>query len=562
MSYLWFVYFLIVLIVLILGYKLSIRLRLSRAKHPSLRGHVKWSRRVARMIPAVDYDESQFFASDAAPQQVLMKRRKGFARLAEQLQQLAPKSIAFMENIAPSISDVQFTNAYRVPPVYSRYVRTHLKLGTVAVASQGVQIKDMDDNWSYDLTGAYGVNVYGYDFYKSCMEDGWQTVKDLGPVLGPLHPVVADNVEKLKAISGLDEISFHMSGTEAVMQAVYMARYHTGKTHLVRLCGAYHGWWDGVQVGVGGHRETNDVYTLQDMSDATLKVLETRHDIACLLINPLQALHPNGGAPSDGSLMTSERSAGLDKSAYTAWLQQLRDVCTRRGIVLIFDEVFTGFRLAYRGAQEYFGIQADMVTYGKTLGGGLPVGVLCGTHALMKRFRDEQPLNISFARGTFNSHPYVMATMHEFLQRIALPEHRQHYETIEDCWNIRVETLNQRFQHAGLPVRIANMSSIWTLLFELPSRYNWMYQYYLRLHGVTLSWVGSGRVIMSHNFTDDDYELLMQRLITAAKAMQEDGWWWQSPQLSNQSIKKTIMREMLRARFPRLKCLWKETDHA
>src|ERR1700761_7465776 len=127
----------------------------------------------------------------------------------------------------------------------------------------------------------------------------------------------------------------------------------------------------------------------------TLKVLDTRKDIACVLINPLQALHPNADAPGDGSLVNSQRGAAFDRTAYSAWLKQIREVCSRRGIVLIFDEVFAGFRLAYRGAQEYFGVQADMVTYGKTLGGGLPVGVLCGRADLMKRFKQEQPANVS-----------------------------------------------------------------------------------------------------------------------------------------------------------------------
>ena len=80
--------------------------------------------------------------------------------------------------------------------------------------------------------------------------------------------------------------------------------------------------------------------------------------------------------------------------------------------------MFVGFRLAPGGAQEYFGVQADMVTYGKTLGGGLPVGVLCGKAALMKRFREDRPADICFARGTFNSHPYVMGAMNEFLRRL------------------------------------------------------------------------------------------------------------------------------------------------
>ena len=79
----------------------------------------------------------------------------------------------------------------------------------------------------YDLTGSYGVNLFGYDFYKECIARGAERVRDLGPVLGSYHPVVADNVQRLRAISGLDEVSFHMSGTEAVMQAVRLAQYHT-----------------------------------------------------------------------------------------------------------------------------------------------------------------------------------------------------------------------------------------------------------------------------------------------------------------------------------------------
>ncbi len=84
-----------------------------------------------------------------------------------------------------------------------------------------------------------------------------------------------------------------------------------------------------------------------------------------------------------------------------------REVCTARGIVLIFDEVLIGFRLAAGGAQEYFGVRADMVTYGKTLAGGLPIGC-CGRKELMRRFRDDRPGDVCLARGTFSSHPYVM----------------------------------------------------------------------------------------------------------------------------------------------------------
>ena len=141
------------------------------------------------------------------------------------------------------------------------------------------------------------------------------------------------------------------------MQAVRLARYHTRRTHLVRFCGAYHGWWGDVQPGVGNPSRQRETYTLKEMDEDTLRVLRKRKDIACVLVNPLQALHPNGNAPTDSTLVDSGRSAGYDRQRYTEWLEELRKVCTERGIVLIFDEVFVGFRLAPGGAQEYFGVQ-------------------------------------------------------------------------------------------------------------------------------------------------------------------------------------------------------------
>jgi glutamate-1-semialdehyde 2,1-aminomutase len=531
-------------------YKSFIRLRLSRAKHPSLLGHAKWSRRLARQVAAYSFDKHRFYSSDNAPQSVAASRRAGLARLTLAVIARSPRSLTYGAALEGIISDVNFTSAYRVPFPYRELLPKELRQVSVVEESAGVQIRDMDGNWRYDLSGSYGVNVFGYDFYKECIEQGASMVRDLGPVLGTYHPVVLENVEKIRRIAGLDEVSFHMSGTEAVMQAVRLARYHTGRTHLVRLCGAYHGWWDGVQPGVGNQRKTEDVYTLRDISERTLKVLDTRKDIACVLINPIQAMHPNKDAAGDASLVNSNRSASFDRKAYGHWLKKVRDVCSRRGIVLIFDEVFTGFRLGYHGAQGYFGVKADMVTYGKTLGGGLPVGVLCGRRDLMQRFKPDQPANISFARGTFNSHPYVLAAMNVFLRRIEQPEYRKLYARAEATWDARIARLNERLRAADVPVEVANLHTICTVLYRRPSRYNWMFQFYLRDQGLELSWVGSGRMIMSLNFTAEDFEEVICRFVRAARQMLEDGWWWYSPALTAKTIQKQLLAEMVKARFP------------
>jgi glutamate-1-semialdehyde 2,1-aminomutase len=347
----------------------------------------------------------------------------------------------------------------------------------------------------------------------------------------------------------MDEVSFHMSGTEAVMQAVRLARFHTRRSHLVRFCGAYHGWWGDVQPGIGNPVTQRETYTLKDMDEDSLRVLRRRRDIACVLVNPLQALHPNGSAPSDGSLVDSGRKAHFDREAYTAWLRRLREVCTGRGIVLIFDEVFVGFRIAPGGAQEYFGVRADMVTYGKTLGGGFPVGVVCGAARLMRRFREDRPADICFARGTFNAHPYVMASMQVFLERLETDEVRQAYAGLDERWNARAAKFNARMEVAGLPVRAHNLSSIWTITYTQPSRYNWMLQYYLRAEGLSLSWVGTGRLIFSLNYTESDFDAVCDRFLAAACAMERDGWWWRDPALSDKAIKRGILREMIAQRF-------------
>ena len=218
--------------------------------------------------------------------------------------------------------------------------------------------------------------------------------------------------------------------------------------------------------------------------------------------------------------------------------------------MLIFDEVFVGFRLALGGAQEYFGVRADMVTYGKTLGGGLPVGVLCGRKDLMKRFRDDRPADVCFARGTFNSHPYVMAAMHEFLQRLETPEIRALYADLDELWNARAAQLNERLRDEGLPVQVANLSSIWTVCYTQPSRYNWMLQYLSARRR-------PGAELDRHRPADLQPQLHRRpistrssdRFVAAAKAMQQDGWWWADPAATNKSIRRRILREMIAHRF-------------
>ncbi|MEQ9563847.1 MAG: aminotransferase class III-fold pyridoxal phosphate-dependent enzyme, partial [Woeseiaceae bacterium] len=248
------------------------RVRLSRAKHPSLRGHARMSRFLATQLPMYSYGEDKFFNCDDANPDVVAQRRMGFAKLSDHFCTVAPETLSASEALEPSVSDMQFTNVNRVPFQFREYAGKYLSLGAIADETSGVRIRDLDGNWYYDVSGSYGVNLLGYDFYKQCIERGEARARRLGPVLGPYHPLVESNVSLIREISGLDEVSFHMSGTEAVMQAVRLARFHSRKKQLVLFCGAYHGWWDGVQAGVGHRRSLSDIYMLKDMSDDSLRV--------------------------------------------------------------------------------------------------------------------------------------------------------------------------------------------------------------------------------------------------------------------------------------------------
>ena len=525
------------------------RLELSQAKHRSIAGHSRIARCLAAFVPFYEYDEQKFFCSDGAPDDVAARRRAGFEQLAALYRSRFAETGRCTAEASEYIPDLQFTGAYRMPFQYRRMVRANLPVGAFLQSADGVTVTDLDGNRFYDLAGSYGVNILGYGFYKDAIERGAARVRELGPLLGSYHPIILDNVKQLREISGLDEVSFHMSGTEAVMQAVRLARYHTRRSHLVRFSGAYHGWWGDVQPGIGNPLLAHETYTLREMSENTLRVLRTRRDIACVLVNPEQALHPNDPAPNDSALVDSARSSHYDKDAYAAWLKRLRQICTEQNIVLIIDEIFFGFRLAPGGAQDYFGVRADLVTYGKTLGGGLPVGVVCGRKDLMKRYRDDRPADICFARGTFNSHPYVMAAMNEFLQQLATPQTQALYDDLDDTWNDRARRLNRRVSEEGLPIRIENMSSLFVVCYTQPSRYNWMLQYYLRAQGLSLSWVGTARLIFSLNYTAADFDAVVDRFITAAKAMQRDGWWWHDPKATNKTIRRAILKEMIAHRL-------------
>jgi len=514
-------------------------------------------RRLARWVRPRSYSEAEFFRADGADEPWAARRRQGLERLAAGLRAAYPRSRAWAAEVGPGFSDLRFTDANRVPFPFARVMRERFELCSVVTASDGPRLLDLDGHSTLDVGGSYGVNVAGLGRYKEWMARGLDRVRDLGPVLGPLHPVTADNIARLRRISGLDEVSFHMSGTEAVMAAVRLARFNTRRPLVVCFSGAYHGWWDGVQPGLGSERPLEDCLILKDLHPTSLEVIRRRaREIAAVLVNPVQSFHPNSPPPSDAVLLTSDlRRTEEGSGRYADWLRRLRDVCREAGVPLIFDEVYTGFRLAPGGAQEHFGVSADMVVYGKTVAGGLPIGVVCGTKALMRRFDPERPMRLAYVIGTFSGHPVVMGAMNEFLRWVTEPSTATDYTEMNERCARWVRSTNRRLVEQALPLRLVHLGTVWTVLFTEPGRYNWLLQYYLRAQGVTLSWVGTGRCLSNMDFTEKDYDDLQTKLLAAAHAMKADGWWLTAVEQPGRErrMRRMLVREVLGSlvRMPR-----------
>ena len=440
------------------------------------------ARLTAPLLPSYSFDEDKYYSADGVGNDIAEKRKLGVEKLQKRYEAMIGKETAELNDVLVNgLSDLRFTDTNRVPFQFQKVTREKFRVATITKASTGPELIDVDGVHQIDVSGSYGVNVCGYDAYKKFIDKAWARCKELGPnVLGPIHPVMAEIVlPKLKALSKKEECSFHMSGTEAVMCAARLCRFNTRRKLIVQFAGAYHGWWDGVQPGPGSERANSDVLYLKDMTEASLRVIQVRADeIAAVFVSPLQGLNPGKPPPSDLVLLDAKaRDTAKSRSAYKDWLHTLKDVCTSAKVPLVFDEVYTGFRMAPGGAQEYYDVLADVVVYGKTLGGGIACGVVCGPSSLMRRFDPDRPLRVAYVIGTFSAAPLTLAAMAEFLLWLDASKKSNLYKTMEVKTDDFVNNLNKDLVDKDLPIRVDNLTTVWTVLFKQPGRYHWIFQY-------------------------------------------------------------------------------------
>ena len=259
-------------------------------------------------------------ARGAAPPGVAAPRRNAWRKVSGRRHAGAP---------TPNVGHFRlaFINRNRVPFQYRGIVQAKLKARPFVQSSSGVTLTDWTAT-AYDLAGSYGVNVFGYDFYKGASSAARARARTR-PGARRLSP--GDRRQRRAAAArspGLDEVSFHMSGTEAVMQAVRLARYHTGRTHLVRFCGAYHGWWEDVQPGIGNPCPRRDTYTLKDMDERPCACCaRARTSPACWSTRCRRCIRTR--ARRRPHARRQRPRAHFDRPAYPRGCEQLREVCTR-----------------------------------------------------------------------------------------------------------------------------------------------------------------------------------------------------------------------------------------
>ncbi|MDT2254788.1 aminotransferase class III-fold pyridoxal phosphate-dependent enzyme [Paenibacillus larvae] len=248
----------------------------------------------------------------------------------------------------------------------------------IAERSDGSKMWDVDGNEYVDITMGFGVNLFGHNpsFITQVIQDS--TVNSLPP-LGPMSNIAGEVADRIRAFTGVERVAFYNSGTEAVMVALRLARAATGRSKIVVFAGSYHGTFDGV-LGVANAKGgglpanalapgimqsyMNDLIILHYNNPDSLEIIRNRgHELAAVLVEPVQSRRPD--------------------LQPTSFLKELREITRQSGTALIIDEIITGFRIGQGGAQEWFGIQADLVTYGKVIGGGQPLGVVAGKAEFM-----------------------------------------------------------------------------------------------------------------------------------------------------------------------------------
>lgn len=320
----------------------------------------------------------------------------------------------------------------------------------------GAHFTDEDDNTYLDFCCSWGPLILGHNNPKiresivNTVSKGtsFGTPTKLGNEIGRL---IVDNHRYL------EKIRFVSSGTEAVMSAIRLARGYTGKNKIVKFEGCYHGHVDSLLVKAGSGLATFGESTsagipksfveetlvlgLNDLAGFEALLEESHDDIAAVIIEPI---------PANNGLLLQDHN-------YLVWL---RTLCDKYGVLLIFDEVISGFRVGFEGASGYYSIQPDIITFGKIVGGGMPVGAYGGSMEIMSHVAPDGPV---YQAGTLSANPVAMSAGIAVLEQLLEPDF---YDNLEHKTKVFCGQIQQHIAQRGYPMHMVQIGSIFWFAFS------------------------------------------------------------------------------------------------
>ncbi|MBO0935548.1 amino acid adenylation domain-containing protein [Fibrella sp. HMF5335] len=462
------------------------------------------------------------------------------ARIERQATELSPSQSAFLQALTTrynqkTAGSKAYTQQHRAhmadPRVVSGFkpLTKEIVYPLVVNRSQGSRLWDIDGNEYIDVLNGFGSTMFGYqpDFMKQALHDQIER----GFEIGPQHELAGEVSELFCEMTGAERAALCSTGSEAVLGAMRIARTVTGRSLIVAFTGSYHGIVD--EVLVRGTRKlktfpaasgimpeaVQNMLILDYGTDESLRIIRERaHELAAVLVEPVQSRRP--------------------EFRPIAFLQDVRAITEAAGTALIFDEVITGFRMHPGGAQALFGIRADIASYGKVVGGGLPIGVIAGKKAFMDaldggtwQFGDDSfpEVGVTYFAGTFVRHPLALAAAKASLLHL-----KEMGPALQQGLTAKAshlaKTLNADFERQQLPFFIAQFGSLWKIKFTEDVPYSELLFTLMREAGIHI-WDGFP-CFMTEAHTDDEVEQIIAVCRQSVAAMIEAGFFKTAPTAS------------------------------
>jgi glutamate-1-semialdehyde aminotransferase len=387
--------------------------------------------------------------------------------------------------------------------------------------AQGSKLWDEDGNEYVDLTNGFGLNFFGWS--PDFVTDALKAQLDKGIEIGPQTALAGRVAKTISQITGMERVAFCNTGSEAVMAALRIARTVTGRDRIVLFTNSYHGTFDEVLVRAGANLKSlpgapgvlatavENMLVLDYGTPESLDIIRQYADeLAAVIVEPVQGRHPD-----------------LQPRAF---LQELRTITTESEIALIFDEVVNGFRVAPGGAQEYFGIRADIATYGKVVGGGLPIGILTGAAKYMDALdggywqygdRSIPEVGVTFFAGTFVRHPLALAAVEAVLAKLQAGGPELQISLTKKVDRLVAE-LRDRCQLVGAQIKIEHFSSWFYLTIPPTEPYGSLLFYLLREKGIHIWEYRPCFLTLAHS--DEDIDRIIWAVQVSIAELQSAGF--------------------------------------